>query len=330
MSRGSRAEAAPDEIALDGCEPFPLAKHLIPHHGFPVLDAKALDEWLQRAIPEPQRQRAWERCERAWCLHFRDALGPKFRYDEAETAVVISSLEERVARATLDYMQRTLRRVTKVLEGIAQVPSWGKDLLIVFDDEESYYHYVSYYYPEKGEFAFSGGMFIHGSSGHFVTVRADLRAIEPTIAHEMTHGVLGHLPLPLWLNEGIAVNTEARLAGRPPGLYTPEQMHARHQGFWGDEEIQQFWSGHSFGRTDDGNSLSYDLARIIVEQLGKDWEAFRRFVLAAHRDDGGEAAAHEHLGMGLGELAAALLEREFSAVWSPAPDGWPRESATEA
>ena len=51
-------------------------------------------------------------------------------------------------------MQRTLGRVLTILEGIGQALPWGKDLLIVFDDAERYYEYVSYYYPEKGEFAF--------------------------------------------------------------------------------------------------------------------------------------------------------------------------------
>ncbi len=59
----------------------------------------------------------------------------------------------------------------------------------------------------------------------------------------------------------------------------------------------------------DGNLLSYDLARILVAYMAKDWEAFRRFVLAANMADGGAAAAREHLGADLGKLACALLGR---------------------
>ena len=42
--------------------------------------------------------------------------------------------------------------------------------------------------------------------------------------HEMTHGSVAHLPLPLWLNEGLAVNTERRLAGATgaPARSAPE------------------------------------------------------------------------------------------------------------
>lgn len=70
------------------------------------------------------------------------------------------------------------------------MPPWGKDILLVFDDEESYYRYVSYFYPESGEFAFSSGMFINAGCSHYVTMKGDLRLIEPIIAHEMTHAFL--------------------------------------------------------------------------------------------------------------------------------------------
>ena len=149
-------------------------------------------------------------------------------------------------------MNRTRKRILQVLDGVAHVPDLGKDILIVFDDEENYYRYVSYYYPEGGEYAFSGGMHISTGCSHFVTVKADLRSIEPVIAHEMTHGCVAHLPLPRWLDEGLAVNTERRLADSGRAQYTPQQMHEKHLVFWGDTEVQQFWSGESFFRADDG------------------------------------------------------------------------------
>jgi hypothetical protein len=213
------------------------------------------------------------------------------RLEESDSAMLVSSLEPRAARATLEFMERTPKRIGIVLQGIAQVPPWGKDILIVFVDEEGYYRYVSHYFPEKGEFAFSGGMHIDSGCGHYVAASQDLRHVEPTIAHEMTHGCLAHLPLPLWLNEGLAVNVEHRLTGRPAALFTAEQMHAKHKRFWTAATAQQFWSGASFQRADEGNMLSYDLARILVETLARDWPRFTRFALHADRADAGEAAA---------------------------------------
>jgi hypothetical protein len=220
-------------------------------------------------------------------------------------------------------VNKTLQRVVRTLDGIAHVPEWGHDILVVFDDEDAYYRYVSHYYPEAGEFALSGGMYINSGCGHFVTVKADLRAVEPVIAHELTHACLGHLPIPAWLNEGIAVNTERRLCPLPnPAGTTPQQMHARHQKFWGPDEIQQFWSGKSFLRSDEGNELSYDLARIIVSQLGAAWDHFRPFVLSANANDGGASAAADHLGVQLGNVVSALLEQEPSTQWEPNPATW--------
>ena len=317
-------QAPPPEIDAGTGPTFDLVQHMGFHGGFPYMDWPRLLEWKGALPPERQAQ-AWLQGEQAWLLHFRDALGPHFRVDESENALLLSSLEDNVARATLAFMEKTLKRVAHTLDGIAAISPLGKDILIVFDDEDSYYRYVAAYYPDAGEFAFSGGMHIDAGCSHYVTVRGDLHAIEPVIAHEMTHGLLGHLPLPLWLNEGIAVNTEQRLTRMGASKYTPQELRQMHLAFWGEEELQQFWSGKSFQRMDDGNLLSYDLARILVAQLAKDWTSFRRFVLAADAADAGDAAAQEHLGVGVGELACALLEREPSTAWSPDPASWKQE-----
>ena len=165
-------------------------------------------------------------------------------------------------------------------------------------------------------------MYINAGCGHFVTVKSDLRAIEPVIAHELTHSCLSHLPIPAWLNEGLAVNTEQRLSPSGAPLLTPQQMHDKHLSFWKETEIQEFWSGQSFLRNDDANMLSYDLARIMVAQLSRDWPTFRSFVLAADLRDAGADAALQHLGLDLGAVACALLENEPTAAWAPRPDAW--------
>ena len=319
-ARTQRA-AASDWVTLENGDRFHLAASLRREHGFPIVDWAKVQAWID-AMPEGERGPAWSACERAWLLHFRDALGTGFHVDESDTAAVLSSLEPGPARSTLDFMSRSARRIGAVLDGIAQFPPWGKDILIAFDEDESYYRYVAFYYPERGEFAFSGGMCINTGCTHYVTVKNDLRQIEATVVHEMTHGSVAYLPLPLWLNEGLAVNTERRLAGAVPARHTPEQMHEKHRRFWSVVSIQEFWSGQSFQEPGDANMLSYDLARILIEQLAHDWPAFTRFVQHAKHDDAGAAAAREHLGLDLGELVTTLLERDTPKSWSPNPATW--------
>jgi hypothetical protein len=313
-------------VAAEGVDAFDVLAHLVDANGLPVLDWAAAQQWVE-GIPTPDAQAAaWTRCEHAWLEHFRAALGAKYSLVVKDEVALLSSLEPNVARATIDFVARTRRRIVRVLDGIAHVPEWGNDILVVFDDDDAYYRYVAHYYPEAGEFAGSGGMFIHQGCGHFVTVRADLRAVEPVIAHELTHACLSHLPIPAWLNEGLAVNTEQRLC--PPasvaltGRPSPQQMQSRHRKFWKSGEIQEFWSGKSFLRADEGNELSYDLARIIVSQLAGDWDRFRSFALDANGEDAGSDAARQHLGVELGRVACALLEREPDAAFDPDPALW--------
>ncbi len=279
--------------------------------------------------PEVQA-RAWANCERAWLEYLAVALGPAYRLMEEGDAVILSTLEPNVAEATLGFMGDTLQRIIRLLDGVAQNQEWGKDILVVFDDGDAYYRYVSHYYPEDGEFAGSSGMYINIGCGHFVTVKDDLNVIEPVIVHELTHSCVSHLPLPAWLNEGLAVNTEDSLSRPSPPTFTPHEMDEKHLRFWGDPEIQEFWSGKSFLRNDDGNILSYDLARMMVAQLSEDWESFRAFVLAANLVDAGATAAAEHLGVELGTFACALLERDGSPACVPNPSAWPEGPETGA
>ncbi|QPF72201.1 hypothetical protein G8A07_04160 [Roseateles sp. DAIF2] len=328
----------PTRIAAPGVEDLLLADLLTEAEGLPFVDWARVHDWVARipeddassaSAPDAARAVAWTACERAWLEHLRAALGAGYRIDAGEDDVLLlSTLEPAVAAATRAFVSKTRQRVVRLLDGVAEVPAWGHEILIVFEDEASYYRYVSFYYPEAGEFAASGGMYINQGCGHFLTVQADLRAIEPVIAHELTHACLGHLPLPAWLNEGLAVNTEQRLCPPPGDVFgarpSPQEMHARHQEFWGAGEIQEFWSGRSFLRADQGNELSYDLARILVAQLSAaDWARFRDFVLAANLEDAGAAAARAHLGMELADLIAALLEQPADPCrWAPDPRRW--------
>jgi hypothetical protein len=314
--------APPPVVSALGSDDFNVTENLTNANGLPVLDWSAVQQWVDGVSGEEAQAKAWSDCERAWLEHLQAALGSEYRLREQGTAMLLSTLQDNVAEATLTFVNKTLQRVERILDGVAHVSEWGHDILVVFDDDDAYYRYVAHYYPEAGEFAGSGGMYINAGCGHFATVKSDLLSIEPVIAHEMTHACLSHLPIPAWLNEGIAVSTERRLCPPSSAASTPQQMHARHCKFWGPMEVQQFWSGKSFLRTDEGNELSYDLARIIVSQFGVDWDRFRSFVLSATIEDAGASAATEHLGASLGKVVCALLEQDPSLEWAPNPAAW--------
>jgi hypothetical protein len=308
---------APLHIEAPGRSTLDVQACLRDAHGWMVFDWGVVNAWLAGIADVSQRQATRLVCQRAWLLHLRDGLGDFAWLHDTDEVMLLSTLEPRTAQATTDFIARTRQRVTRVLGSLAKPQPGSKSILVVFDDEQGYYTYTAAYEHGEGELAFSGGMFIDAGCPHFVTRSQDLSLVEPVIAHELTHAALAPLRLPLWLDEGIAVNTEHRLTGARRGEHTPQELQRMHQRFWGEAEIQQFWTGESFRRPDDGNKLSYDLARIIVEQLGKSWEPFSAFVSAASREDAGAKAAREALGIELGAMVCALLQREADPAWEP-------------
>ena len=326
--QGGEQPPAPEVLRMAGLEPFAVRDHLSASADLPLMDWQALDHWAGQAASPEATTEAIALGRRAWLLHLRDAIGPHMHLHESANVYILSPLEPPVVQAMAGYVAKTRQRIARVLDGVARFHPGEKSVLLVLESEELYYHYVGQFYPDGGEFAFSGGMFIHNGCPHFVVVQADLSSIEPVIAHELTHSALSYLHLPTWLDEGLAVNTEHRLTGARHPAQTPQAMHQRHLAFWNAERVQEFWSGDSFHRTDDGNALSYDLARIAVEQLARDWPAFSRFATSANRRDAGAEAAASMLGIDLGSYIGALVQAPED--WAPRPAAWPTQPAQQA
>jgi hypothetical protein len=118
-----------------------------------------------------------------------------------------------------------------VLEGIADPASGASDLLVVFDEPTPTTVRVAVL-PEKRRVRVQQRHAHRRGLQHFITTKADLRSIEPVIAHEMTHACVQHLPLPLWLNEGLAVNTEQRSC-TPGSRCTRRRRCTQAPRFWG-------------------------------------------------------------------------------------------------
>lgn len=312
----------PEQTALTPSRSTVQAPSLVlrPDTTFPIVDWDAMDVHAPVTEDSQLLDEFWTVTARAWLEALRAQLGDHFKIRDSERFLLLSPLDDRAVRSVLEYLERTRKRVRRVLDGIAMESEMGKVCVLILEDQDQYYGYVSNYHPEEGEFSLSAGTFLQYGYGHFVFVQDNLSVIEPTIAHELTHCLLQHLPIPAWLNEGIAVNTEHRVSP-PPGrpLYSPEEMHDKHLAFWNEATIQEFWSGKSWRRPGESNTLSYDLGVHFVAMSSPDFAAFRQFANAADMADAGDAAARAHLGYPVAHLAEAVLGE---GPWAPQPETW--------
>lgn len=300
----------------------PVRMHWYASTRLPIADWERIDEDAPQQTAADAQHLYRTSAARAWLEAMNPPLGEHYRISESADFLLLSNLQDRPAEVLLATCQRMLARIRRSLGELAVEQGSGKHVVIVFEDNDAYYDYVSHYYPDDGEYAMSSGMFIKAGYGHFVMPLEGIDQMEPTIAHELTHCLLQHLPIPAWLNEGLAVNTEhtlfPQLAAPAAQMYFPHEIAAQHAAYWDAASIQTFWSGKSFLLADDGNRLSYDLARKITALAAGDEAGFRAFVAAARMDDAGLGAEH-HLGYPIQHLLEAVLGE---GEWSPRPDTW--------
>ncbi|MEL6449410.1 MAG: hypothetical protein AAFQ62_15860 [Pseudomonadota bacterium] len=295
----------------------------------PVLDGFPRPAWELiikeiEASPESTWQARWTQWARQWINATIGVLPPGYRLIESEHFFVMSAQEERFTRLLLQFLSRARYGILSTLEGIALDDGFGPHVLLMFDDQESYYRYIAHFYPEEGAFGLSSGIFLGGAYGHFAFPFVEMTEAEATAAHELTHACLRHLPIPTWLNEGLAMTMEDELCGSQPLRMDNERMH-EHRSFWNASTIQEYWSGDAFNRPDEGMELSYELARYCVRALAHDYSAFSAFANEADMSDAGDSAAIQHFGGSVGGLIAQFFG---DGDWSPKPDRWHAEDGS--
>ena len=300
-----------------------MNQHFRDIDGFPRPDWKAINDEVEKNHKEAQQNALWLRISECWMEKLLTALPESYSLHESDNFFLVTSESPDYVSLFQGFLERTRKRILTALQGIASDEGFGKHVVLIFDDIDTYYAYLSYFYEEDGVFGLSSGVYLNRGYGHFAFPHQELSYAEAIAAHEMTHALVSHLPIPAWLNEGMAVSIENLIVSSAP-LRMDNETYARHRAFWGEEEIQEFWSGEVFARPDEGQELSYQLAQFAVNSLSQDYESFIAFSNRAHLNDGGEAAAYEVFEGSLGNLIAQYFGE---GKWAPNPQSWEDEPA---
>ena len=251
---------------------------------------------------------------RWWLELMAAAAGPQYRVFEDSDFFILLSGDVGRARRILEAVQPAWRLIGKLMERDATSDSRDstlpKQAIIIFDDPERYYDYICEFYPDQHQvFGTSSGVYISDGYPHIVLNAPGNVVSLQTLVHELTHSAVDSLPLPRWLNEGMAQKMEDLV--RPahhPFLLTPREVRLQ-QRYWAWFGIQRFWNGSSFNLKG-GQRPSYQLSEVMARSLivGRGRNGlFKLFLLYAHRRDAGEEAARKFLGCGVGDLVAEFL-----------------------
>jgi hypothetical protein len=291
--------------------PAALTRHMPLIDGYPRPDWASIDQVISQ-LPQTASPDLWTLAARTWLDLTAGHLGPPYVVTESPNFLLLMPFADRNTKLLTTFAEKALRQILVKLEGLAESEVLGKRVIMIFDTQDAYYAYSAHFYSE-GEHPLSSGVFLNADYGHIAIPFYDVAETEATLAHELTHNCLRLLPIPLWLNEGLAVTIEDEVCGNRPLRMDADRLR-QHQAFWDEATIQEFWSGQSFARVDEGNGLSYELARYCIRALAHDIASFIAFAQHASFEDGGEAAAVEVYGGSLG----GLIEQFFGpGNWSP-------------
>lgn len=235
--------------------------------------------------------------------------------------MIMTEASARVAKDACKFYEKSLKLILKHLPGVTCDEGLGKHVVLMFSSEDDYYQYIMYFYGD-GEHPMSSGVCLSGDGYvHYAFPVDDENpsGYRATLVHELTHGCLNHLPIPLWLNEAIAMRMEDALCSSQP-IQIDKYILKQHHDHWNAKTIQDFWSGESWNQVGDSFGLSYALAQIIWRKIEVDLRAPQKmivdFILSASYEDAGESACQRVFELSMGDFVEDFLGE---GNWTPLP-----------
>lgn len=278
---------------------------------FPLPDWNAVHASVPEDIDLTELNDFWTGYGREWIHQLRAALGEGYIGYETPHFLLVSREPAEVCRRILRWAETTAHQIKEMLKVDFAGQLFGKCPIIVVHDLDTYYEYFAAHVPD-GTYAGSGGVYLNHGYGHFVFCYLDMGQAESVLAHELTHAYVAHLPLPTWLNEGVAQLCEINLTKRDSTLY--DEIKETLSTHWKPTTIQDFWDGSGFLKDADSQMHCYHLAKVITARLLRQGPEFNAFLHDAHANDAGTAALRKYWNLTPADLVTAYLGE---GAWHP-------------
>jgi len=275
------------------------------NEGFSRPDWKVISKAIEGLASTEGRRLAWDDVILQWAKKLAGELGGNYRISKSGKCVLVSSLDTAPANRLLRSTRSAIDKIQESLRGIAWKNFEGLHLIVLLDEEDDYYQYLSEFYPE-GEHPATTGVHIHRGFPHIACLFHGETSAAQVISHELVHHSIHHLRVPRWLHEGLAMTIERMMNSQRVQMLS-DDLPERHHRFWNEKTIQGFWAGTSFGEPGEPVQLSYSLAEVLLHLLARNREDFLAFVETVDYYDAGQTAALDCLGTCLGEAAGTFL-----------------------
>lgn len=281
--------------------------YLYMEDGLPMPDRVAIERDAATENGETLRREV----ARRWVEQFRALAETSYETGESETFVVLTPKGVFAADRATARCEAIWREITNRLPASLKLPK--TIVILVPGNSADFYSIVSAHFGPSDHGSVGGFMADRGVTTVVVSgvseKRRDLAPFcEATIVHELTHAAVASLPIPDWLNEGLAETMKATAFTDSARPLSNGAEILENAATWREHGIRSFWSGRGFHCPDARQTASYSLARTLVHRLfDKHSERFSEFLLTASRVDAGNAAARSLFGKSLGRLVADIL-----------------------
>jgi hypothetical protein len=275
------------------------------NEGFSRPDWEVIQKAIDAVQNEESRHRAWDDVILQWAKKLASELGGNYQVTTSERCVFVSDLELAARNRLRNFTTTDIDKIRETLPGLAWKNFDCLHLILLFEEEDDYYQYLSDFYPD-GEHPITAGIQIHSGYPHIACLYHKETSTAQIISHELVHHSIDHLSVPRWLHEGLAITIE-RMMHSQRGQMLSDDLPERHHRFWNEKTIQGFWAGTSFGEPGEPVELSYSLAEILLHLLAKNRQDFLAFIEAVDYDDAGQTAALDCLGTCIGEAVGTFL-----------------------
>ncbi len=252
-----------------------------------------------------ERVAAWDDASLAWMEGLRKDLGGNYALVACGRFLLLSELEAATADHFVQFAESSADKIKALLGDAAWNSDRSMHVILLFSDDDDYYEYISYFYPE-GTHPASGGVCLLQDYIHIALNRWLDQASAHALVHELAHLFVVHLQLPRWIDEAWAMAAEREVFGRKAALLERDLADDLWE-FWTEDRIQEFWAGTSFAIAGKSSEFSYRLSELLLDSVMRDLPAFREFLKKCDYRDAGQDAALQCLGASLGDIAGEFL-----------------------